>query len=744
MRYRLALLALVVVAPSLLVASAAWAFFTSGGTGSGAAAVATLAAPTSVSGGVAGADVALSWTGVTAPGAGTVTYVVLRTLSPSGSPVDVCGTASTHVTTTSCTDTSVHAGTYTYAVVAHWRSWSAASPPSSDVVVDRQATTTALVLGSASTTYGAEHLVTYAISVTSIPGIAPTGTVTVAAGAVALCSVTLPATTCSAPAPDTALPASGTPYTVAATYPGDVEYTGSSSTEQYLTVARDTTTTTVTAVPVTVTVGFEQTARLTAHVTTGNREALATSTEEVTVAAGSTSCVVTLVVTAGGGQGSCSIGASALAASGTPYAVATTYAGDTDLVGSASAPGPTLEVASAPTITSATLPEATRTQAGYSDPLTVDGGSAPFTWSLVSGALPAGLTLDPSGTVAGAVDPSAVGTTFTVEVVDGSGASTTAVVSLAVADPPVIDTTPLAPAVAGGAFYSQTLTATGGVGPMSWNRDVGALPVGLHLDTTTGVISGNLDPSATSSSITVTVTDANNVSDTVDQTFAITVTSVLVQEKSLSFSNADLNLLTLNFGTPVAAGHTLILSVAQACATKLGVHVVSPVVSASWNSTAFVPAQANGCTGTGDAELWYLQGTGSATGSAATTVTVHLTPSAAVSLLNVSEYTGVLGLDPGAGACHQASGTSATVTPGAATPSGPGDLVVTAAFVAHPSAGDLTALLAPYGFSPLNPAGPGTGFAAMLVDPTSSTVPYSYLQPVSGPWATVECAFSRS
>ena len=749
MKYRPAVIALAVVAPAVLVASAAWAYFTEGGSGSGAVVVGTLAAPTMVTGDVTAADVVLTWTGTTAPGTGTVTYLVARTASPSGTPVDVCGTASTPVATTSCLDASVPAGTYSYTVTARWRSWSSASPASPAVDVGRQSTATSLTLGSASTTYGSEHLVTFTVAVSAAPTLAPTGEVTVAAGDVALCTVTLPATTCSAPAADTALAASTTPYSVTASYPGDLEYIGSTSTDQDLTVARDTTTTTVGAEPDTVTTGFEQTTALAVTVATGNGEALPSGTEEVTVAVGSAgagpaSCVAPLLATIGGGQGTCTIGSTALDVSTTAYALATTYNGDTDLIGSTSTPGPTLTISASPDITDTSLPDATRTQDGYAEALTVDGGSAPFTWSLVSGNLPAGLTLDPGGTVTGAVDPAATSATFTVQVVDGSGASSTATVTLAVDDPPVIDATPLAPAVAGGAFYTQTLTATGGVAPLWWNEDVGSLPAGLNFDPVNGVISGNLAPSATSTSITVSVADANGVSDAVDHAFALTVTPVLVQQKSMTSSNTDSNLLSLAFGAPVAAGDTLVLSVAQSCATKLGGHAAAAVVSVVWDGTSFLPAQAIGCSGTADAELWYLHGTGSATGSAATTVTVHLGATAAVSLLNVSEYTGVLGLDPGPGACHASSGTSATVASGTATPSRPGDLVTTSAFVADPSSGGLTSVLAPYGFSPLNPAGPGTGFAAMLVDPTAAAAPYSYLQSASGPWATVECAFSRN
>ena len=75
-------------------------------------------------------------------------------------------------------------------------------------------------------------------------------------------------------------------------------------------------------------------------------------------------------------------------------------------------------------ITENTMPDAWATVA-YSQALHVTGGVGPFTWSVVSGTLPPGLTLTSSGataTIAGT--PTTQGAyTFTIQVSDAQGAS---------------------------------------------------------------------------------------------------------------------------------------------------------------------------------------------------------------------------------------------------------------------------------------------------------------------------------
>jgi hypothetical protein len=86
---------------------------------------------------------------------------------------------------------------------------------------------------------------------------------------------------------------------------------------------------------------------------------------------------------------------------------------------------------SLPTITTATpLPGAT-VQHSYSKKLAAAGGVTPYTWSVKSGGLPAGLSLSTGGTISGT--PTTVGTAhFTVKVTDANGATASKAFTLAV------------------------------------------------------------------------------------------------------------------------------------------------------------------------------------------------------------------------------------------------------------------------------------------------------------------------
>jgi len=79
------------------------------------------------------------------------------------------------------------------------------------------------------------------------------------------------------------------------------------------------------------------------------------------------------------------------------------------------------------------------------------------------------------------------------------------------------------PAGTVGTDYSATLSATGGTTPYTWAVTSGALPRGLHLDKTTGVISGK-PKQASTATFTITVTDSGTpVRESLSAQFTITI-----------------------------------------------------------------------------------------------------------------------------------------------------------------------------------------------------------------------------
>jgi hypothetical protein len=106
------------------VGGTALAYFTTTGTGETAAGVTQLSASTLSTPTPGSGQVALSWSAVSAPGTGAVTYYVTR---DGGAPAGTCPTSASPTGVTSCTDTGVAVGSHTYTVTAVWRSWSATS-----------------------------------------------------------------------------------------------------------------------------------------------------------------------------------------------------------------------------------------------------------------------------------------------------------------------------------------------------------------------------------------------------------------------------------------------------------------------------------------------------------------------------------------------------------------------------------------------------------------------------------------
>jgi Putative Ig domain len=174
------------------------------------------------------------------------------------------------------------------------------------------------------------------------------------------------------------------------------------------------------------------------------------------------------------------------------------------------------------TISSGSLPNGA-TGGAYSATLSASGGVTPVTWS-ETGALPPGLSLDPSGTLTGT--PVTAGTySFTVTAVDSSypALMTSLPVSIVVTDSPLLVST--APPPAGTLTYPYTgygfAVASGGSAPFTFAVTKGTPPPGLTVGSDGGF--GGTPTATGSFSFTVTATDSAPTPETGSQQFTIKI-----------------------------------------------------------------------------------------------------------------------------------------------------------------------------------------------------------------------------
>jgi large repetitive protein len=140
--------------------------------------------------------------------------------------------------------------------------------------------------------------------------------------------------------------------------------------------------------------------------------------------------------------------------------------------------------------------------------ISASGGAVPYAYSITSGALPAGLSLDASsGALSGT--PTAAGTfNFTVKAVDANSFSGSRAYSQTINAATLILSPSVLPAAAAENNYTTTLSTTGGTAPYTYAVTAGSLPAGIILNTSTGVLSGTTVASG-SFPVTVAATDSS-------------------------------------------------------------------------------------------------------------------------------------------------------------------------------------------------------------------------------------------
>jgi len=150
----------------------------------------------------------------------------------------------------------------------------------------------------------------------------------------------------------------------------------------------------------------------------------------------------------------------------------------------------------------------------FNEYVTSSGGSGPtpYTWKLVSGSLPSGLSLNNFGVYSAQIagTPKQTGTsTFTLQVTDGARDTAQQAFTLTI-DPPlplVITSGSCCPNGTVGTVYQTNFFADGGVQPYTWSILSGQIPPGLKLAASPPAGLSGTPTTAGTFTFTVAVTD---------------------------------------------------------------------------------------------------------------------------------------------------------------------------------------------------------------------------------------------
>jgi hypothetical protein len=187
----------------------------------------------------------------------------------------------------------------------------------------------------------------------------------------------------------------------------------------------------------------------------------------------------------------------------------------------------------------------------YNQKLVASGGIAPLNFTAPAGSLPAGLTLNTNGQIAGRPTGPSAGqpnpVIFTVTVTDTPVAPATPAtvtqqyeISVTPAPPLSITSSSVLPAAFINAKYGAAVQTSGGVPPFTWSVVSGTLPPGLNFGTTTGQVTGIPTAAAqTTSPYTFTVQVQDSTLPT-PQTKQITLSLQIAAAPVLAISTASL------------------------------------------------------------------------------------------------------------------------------------------------------------------------------------------------------------
>ncbi|MGG1945749.1 putative Ig domain-containing protein [Trinickia sp. NRRL B-1857] len=193
-----------------------------------------------------------------------------------------------------------------------------------------------------------------------------------------------------------------------------------------------------------------------------------------------------------------------------------------------------------PVITTSSLSSAT-VGASYNQAIAASGGNAPYTFAVVSGNWPPGLSLSSGGVISGT--PTSSGSyAFTIKLTDAAGTIVTQTYysGIVVGAPSIAVTPSSLPGATQGSSYSRTIAASGGTAPYTYAITGGSLPSGLALSSA-GLLSGTPTVSG-NFSFTVTATDSSGGSGpyTGTATYSLSVAANMPSISTSTLANGEI------------------------------------------------------------------------------------------------------------------------------------------------------------------------------------------------------------
>jgi hypothetical protein len=137
------------------------------------------------------------------------------------------------------------------------------------------------------------------------------------------------------------------------------------------------------------------------------------------------------------------------------------------------------------------------------------GGTAPYTFSIVSGTLPTGLSLNGSTGVISGTPTTAQNISFVIKATDAEGCTGNKTFGFDVICPTIVVSPSSIADLTAGQATTINLSSNGGTAPYTYTVTSGSLPTGLTLNGGTGIISGTPTTSG-AASFQITSTDANS------------------------------------------------------------------------------------------------------------------------------------------------------------------------------------------------------------------------------------------